>query len=88
MQSPKRSVRTGDIIMGFKVQDHFFKKAKDQNYFARSVFKLEEIDKKFKVLRPHHQVVDFGYFPGSWTQYVAKKINDKGKVVGIINNIL
>jgi 23S rRNA (uridine2552-2'-O)-methyltransferase len=69
--------------MGFKVKDHYFNKAKKDNYFARSVYKLEEIDKKYKVIREGDCIVDFGYHPGSWTQYCSKKVGDQGKVVGI-----
>jgi 23S rRNA (uridine2552-2'-O)-methyltransferase len=67
----------------FKVKDHYFNKAKDENFFARSVYKLEEIDAKYKVLKPGMQVVDFGYHPGSWIQYTSQVIGDKGQVVGI-----
>ena len=69
--------------MGFKVKDHYFEKAKKENYLARSIYKLEEIDKKFKVLNAGDHVLDLGYFPGSWIQYTAKKVGEKGKVVGI-----
>ena len=69
--------------MGFKVKDHYFNKAKKDNYFARSVYKLEEIDKKHKVIKKGDYVMDFGYHPGSWTQYSAKKVGDEGRVVGI-----
>lgn len=67
----------------FKVKDHYFDKAKQENYVARSVYKLEEIDQRFKILRPGMLVVDFGYFPGSWVQYTSKIIGDEGRVVGI-----
>lgn len=67
----------------FKVKDHYFEKAKKENFFARSVYKLEEIDEKYKVLRPGMQVVDFGYHPGSWIQYTSRVIGDEGLVVGI-----
>jgi 23S rRNA (uridine2552-2'-O)-methyltransferase len=67
----------------FKVKDHYFNKAKNENYLARSVYKLEEIDSKYKILSPGMLVVDFGYHPGSWIQYASKTIGDEGKVVGI-----
>ncbi len=67
----------------FKVKDHYFDKAKQENYVARSVYKLEEIDQRFKILSPGMLVVDFGYFPGSWVQYTSKVIGDEGRVVGI-----
>jgi 23S rRNA (uridine2552-2'-O)-methyltransferase len=67
----------------FKVKDHYYQKAKDENYLARSIYKLEEIDQRFKILRPADQVVDLGYFPGSWAQYSSKKIGEKGRLYGI-----
>lgn len=67
----------------FKVKDHYFDKAKRENYLARSIYKLEEIDQKYKVLKPGNLVVDFGYYPGSWIQYTSKVIGDEGRVVGI-----
>jgi 23S rRNA (uridine2552-2'-O)-methyltransferase len=69
--------------MGFKVQDHYFNKAKKDNYFARSVYKLEEIDKKHKVIKKGDYVMDFGYHPGSWTQYCSKIVGENGQVIGI-----
>lgn len=69
--------------MSFKVKDHYYKKAKAEKFVARSVYKLEELDRKFKILRRSNKVLDLGYFPGSWTQYSSKKIGPQGKVVGI-----
>lgn len=67
----------------FKVKDFYFNKAKQENYLARSIYKLEEIDQKYKVLRPGMVVVDLGYYPGSWIQYTSKAIGENGRVVGI-----
>ncbi len=69
--------------MGFKVKDHYYKKAKSENYLARSVYKLEEIDKKHHLLKTGQNVLDLGYYPGSWMQYSAKKVAPNGKVVGV-----
>lgn len=69
--------------MTFKVQDHYFKKAKKENFLARSIYKLEEIDLKYKILKPGNLVLDLGYHPGSWVQYTAAKIGEKGLVVGV-----
>lgn len=67
----------------FKVKDHYFNKAKSEGYVARSIYKLEEIDQRYKILKPGMLVVDFGYYPGSWIQYTSKAIGDEGRVVGI-----
>lgn len=69
--------------MGFKVKDHYFEKAKKDNYLARSAYKLEEINKKYKILEKDMNVLDLGYYPGSWTQYTARVIGEKGIIVGI-----
>lgn len=70
-------------MSNFKVKDHYFDKAKKENFLARSVYKLEEIDEKYKILKPGMLVVDFGYHPGSWIQYTSRVIGDEGRVVGI-----
>jgi 23S rRNA (uridine2552-2'-O)-methyltransferase len=78
--------------MVFKVKDYYYKKAKKEQFFARSVYKLEEIDQKYKVLRRNDFVLDLGYSPGSWIQYTSSAIGREGLVVGVdlkeINNKL
>ncbi len=69
--------------MSYNPKDHYFKKAKEQNFAARSVFKLEEIDQKFKIIQPHQNILDLGAAPGSWSQYCAKKIGPGGRILGI-----
>jgi len=66
-----------------KVQDHYFNKAKKEGYPARSVYKLEEADKKYRILKKGGRVLDIGCHPGSWTMYAAKIIGPAGLVVGI-----
>jgi len=66
-----------------KVQDHYFKRAKQENYPARSVYKLQEMDKSFQLLRPGQTVLDLGATPGSWTLYAAKKVGPSGRVIAV-----
>jgi 23S rRNA (uridine2552-2'-O)-methyltransferase len=63
--------------------DVFHRRAKQQGFVARSVFKLEEIDKKFKLLRRGGRVLDLGCRPGSWLQYAGTVVGDEGALVGI-----
>lgn len=63
--------------------DVFFKKARDQGFAARAVFKLEDLDKKLGLLRPGDRVLDLGCRPGSWLQYAAQRVGAQGKLVGI-----
>jgi 23S rRNA (uridine2552-2'-O)-methyltransferase len=69
--------------MNYNPKDHFFKKAKAEDYLARSVYKLQEIDQKFKIIRKNDVIVDLGASPGSWSQYCLKTIGNQGKVIGI-----
>lgn len=69
--------------MSYNPKDHYFKKAKKENFVARSIYKLEEIDQKFKIIKKNDVVLDLGSSPGSWSQYCLKKVTDQGKVLGI-----
>jgi 23S rRNA (uridine2552-2'-O)-methyltransferase len=69
--------------MSYKPNDHYARKAKDENFVARSVYKLEEIDQRFRIINSDDYVLDLGASPGSWMQYTSRKIGAKGKVLGI-----
>lgn len=69
--------------MTYNPRDHYFKKAKQNNFAARSVFKLEEIDQKFKVLKPKQMILDLGASPGSWSQYCSQKVGPEGRILGV-----
>lgn len=59
--------------MSYTRPDHFTKKAKAQGYAARSVFKLEELDQRFRLVKRGGSAVDLGCFPGSWSRYLLEK---------------
>jgi len=67
----------------YQPRDHWSKRAKDESFVARSVFKLEEIDKRFKLLAKGDLVVDLGCAPGSWLQYASKVVGPSGRLVGV-----
>jgi 23S rRNA (uridine2552-2'-O)-methyltransferase len=69
--------------MAYNPKDYYFHKAKKDNYAARAVFKIQEIDARFKIIRPGDQVLDLGAAPGSWSQYCSQKVGPKGRVMGI-----
>ena len=62
-------------------RDHYFLKAKQQNYPARSVYKLKEIDAKFKLFKPGMKVLDLGAAPGSWSLAASESIGPSGCVL-------
>lgn len=63
--------------------DVFTRRAKSQGFPARSVFKLEEIDRRVRLLRPGYRVLDLGAAPGSWSLYAAGRVGGRGRVVAI-----
>lgn len=64
-------------------QDSFGKRAHKEGYAARSVYKLQEIDRRVQLFRRGHRVLDLGAAPGSWCQYAAERVGREGKVLGI-----
>ena len=62
--------------------DHWTKKAKAAGFSARSVYKLEEIQRRERMLPRKGRVVDLGCCPGSWSQYLHRK-GGKLTLVGI-----
>ncbi len=64
-------------------EDHLTLRARSENYPARSVYKLEEIQNKFKVMKKNDHVLDLGCAPGSWLLYAAKQVGAGGRVLGI-----
>ena len=63
--------------------DRFTRAAKEAGFPARSVFKLEEIDRRTRLLRPGMRVLDLGATPGSWSLYVARKIGPSGRLLAV-----
>jgi 23S rRNA (uridine2552-2'-O)-methyltransferase len=71
------------MIKGNRWDDHYALRAKKENWLARSVYKLKEIDKRFKIIRKGGRVLDLGCYPGSWSQYCLKKVGPNGNVTGL-----
>jgi 23S rRNA (uridine2552-2'-O)-methyltransferase len=63
--------------------DHYTRKAKKEKFSARSVYKLQEIQEKYHLIKTGNRVLDLGCSPGSWLQYAAQLVGKKGQVVGI-----
>jgi 23S rRNA (uridine2552-2'-O)-methyltransferase len=74
----KRSSRRGNTWA-----DHYTRKARKDNYAARSVYKLQEIQQRLKILKKGQRVLDLGCAPGSWLQYAAEVVGPEGYVLGL-----
>ncbi len=73
------------------LNDPFVKKANEEGYRSRAVYKLQEIDNKQSLIKPGHIIVDLGSAPGGWSQLAIKKVtagqnqggSNPGKVIAI-----
>ena len=63
-------------------RDVYVRQSKIEGYRARSVYKLIEIDEKFKIFKGGMNVIDIGAAPGSWSQYVSKVVKN-GKIISV-----
>jgi len=77
---PRRS-KSSERWLREHFADPFVKKAQAEGWRSRAVFKLEEIDRKEKLLKPGMTVVDLGAAPGAWSQYARRKLGRKGRVI-------
>lgn len=64
-------------------EDHYARRARKDNYPARSVYKLKEMQQKFAMMHKGDTVLDLGCAPGSWTLFAAETVGGEGRVIGI-----
>lgn len=62
--------------------DKWSQRAAAEGYRARSVYKLQQLNEKFRLLKPGMTVLDLGAAPGSWLQYTAEQVGKSGRAVG------
>lgn len=67
----------------YKPKDTYFYRARAEGYPARSVYKLEEIDKRHRLVKPGAKILELGASPGSWLRYCLQKIGRNGAIVAI-----
>ncbi|WP_461209137.1 RlmE family RNA methyltransferase [Desulfocurvus sp. DL9XJH121] len=64
-----------------KYRDQYFLRAKRDNYPARSVYKLQELDKRFGLFKPGMSILDLGAAPGSWSLWAGRRVGPGGRVL-------
>ncbi len=57
--------------------------ARKQRYRSRAVFKLEEIQRRDRLLKPGQLVLDLGAAPGGWSEYASRIVTDRGRVIAV-----
>jgi len=79
---PKRS-KSSARWLAEHAADPYVKRAHDEGWRSRAAFKLEEIQKSDRLLKPGMTVVDLGAAPGGWSQYAARRLDGKGRVIAL-----
>lgn len=64
-------------------RDKYVKRAREEGARSRATYKLEEIDRRDRLLRPDMTVVDLGAAPGGWSQYVKSRVGESGRVLAL-----
>ncbi len=80
MSKPRRS---GGSWRDRQERDPYVQMARRDGWRSRAVYKLEQIDQKERFLRPDMVCVDVGSAPGSWSQYVTKKLKGRARIVAV-----
>lgn len=63
--------------------DDYVKRARQEGYRSRAVYKLKEIQARDRLIRPGMTVVDLGAAPGSWSQLLAELVGERGRVLAL-----
>ncbi|OFV87386.1 MAG: hypothetical protein A3J75_01870, partial [Acidobacteria bacterium RBG_16_68_9] len=69
--------------MTYQRKDAFYTHARAAGYRSRAAYKLLELARRYRVVRPGDHVVDLGAWPGGWLQVAAELVGQRGRVVGV-----
>lgn len=61
--------------------DPYVELAQKEGFRSRAVYKLKEVDEKYRLIKPNMTVVDLGAAPGGWSQWAMKQVGHKGTVI-------
>lgn len=67
----------------YERKDRLHQRAKDEGLRSRAAYKLDELQKEWKLLRPGQRVLDLGCWPGGWLEVAARLVGPTGRVVGV-----
>ena len=64
-------------------RDPYVQMARNAGWRSRAVYKLEQIDRKERILRPDMLCIDLGAAPGSWSQYLGEKLKSRVRIIAV-----
>ena len=81
-QTAARQHESGSSVV-YDRKDLFHQRAKREGFRSRAAYKLDEMQREQRLLRPGDRVVDLGCWPGGWLQVAAEAVGPRGRVVGV-----
>lgn len=69
--------------MTYKRKDYFYRKAKAEKKASRAAYKIDQIQKKYKLIKKGDVIIDLGAAPGGWMQELSQMVGKKGFVLGV-----
>lgn len=69
--------------MAYQRKDRFHERARREGFRSRAAYKLQEIQRRHRLLRPGARVADLGCWPGGWIQVAAAAVGPEGRVAGV-----
>lgn len=79
----RRGRRAGAHWAREQARDPYVRQARQAGYRSRAVYKLQALDRRFRLLRPGLCVLDVGAAPGGWCQYARRQVGPGGRVVAV-----
>jgi len=83
VKSAKGRTLSSKLWLERQLNDPYVAEAKRKGYRSRAAFKLDQIDRKYHLLKRGGRVVDLGAAPGGWIQVALERVGPTGKVIGI-----
>lgn len=80
---PPKKICYPDAMAQYVRKDRLYQRAKREGLLSRAAYKLEELDRRYRLLRRGAKVLDLGCWPGGWSQVALRKVGREGRVVGI-----
>ena len=78
-----RKRRSKEAWLKRQSKDQYVQASRKEGLRSRAAFKLEQINKRYKILDGGRRVLDLGCAPGGWLKVVRKYVGGRGKIVGV-----
>jgi 23S rRNA (uridine2552-2'-O)-methyltransferase len=83
LKDKKKFKKSSQAWLERQINDPYVRQAKKEGYRSRAVYKIAEIDEHFKLFSAGQRIIDLGAAPGSWCEYVVKKLKGDVDIAGV-----